>query len=536
MLRWAGWILIAQLIAAIAANWLTSGLERAMLTLFLVPLATMIIIVRSSPSGQTAGPWPMLKAIVVATMASLSAIYVWQRLVDPASFLGPVPASLIPMAMAGMGVIIFVSSGSVAVCFAARQTGLRRRIRWPVFITAASLLVLIGFALKLSVREMSPATLAEQVMQLEQSIDTDAAAKQQLSTLLAMLGRDQEAEAASAWIVSGERSAAAKPTAPPRDFDVRAQDWRTTIADIAAKNRIVIIMESHNAPKHREWIEQTLSTFREAGFAIYAAEGLGESGSALKQRGYPITSTGYYTNDPRFGNLLRKAIELGFEIREYDSFPRDAQQREQDQARALAAVFSSHPTTRLLVHAGHAHVFKRSLPGYRTMATLLWEVTGVEPYCILQTYDEPEAHDYRRLVQSIGPIDEPVMLTPMPAGLTDRQFFAVPEGAVDALVVHPLTVAKTPADREPVFDIGLTKLSCRWLGDDWPVVIGVYKPGEPNNAVALDQVMLREGERPFALWTPVNEYELRVFDQRGPMETVLVGDSDRIEIRAIDPR
>ena len=107
------------------------------------------------------------------------------------------------------------------------------------------------------------------------------------------------------------------------------------------------------------------------------------------------------------------------------------------------------------------------------------------------------------------------MLIPPPIRLPDLQFAGIPAGAIDALVIHPLSKGKPPAARKPVFPSDRTQISGRWQESEWPVVVGAYRTGEPVDAIALDQVLLRHGESEFELWIPPGPYELRITSTSG---------------------
>jgi hypothetical protein len=277
-------------------------------------------------------------------------------------------------------------------------------------------------------------------------------------------------------------------------------------------------MEAHNSPKHREWIEQVLPVLREAGFRDYAAEGLGESPQSLQQRGYPVTSTGFYVSDPQFGNVLRTAINLGLELHRYEAQGKNYRDREREQAANLAKLFAENPKLKLVVHAGYGHVFKKPLQGgEKMMAAYLWEMTAIEPYCILQTWHSPEEVEARQLARLVEG-NQPAMLVPAPRGLKDPQFM-YPDGAVDALVVHAPSVG-SPAERVHPYRAARKRIAGAWKGTEWPVLIGAFKKGESPDAVALDQAMLRAGERRFVLWVPPADYEVRLFGMRGRVKPV----------------
>ena len=255
-----------------------------------------------------------------------------------------------------------------------------------------------------------------------------------------------------------------------------------TFTKIAKQERLIIIMEAHNSPKHRQWIEQTLPILWNAGFRDYAAEGLSESGPSLKQRGYPLRSTGVYVSDPHFGNVLRTAIALDFDLHTYDTYGNDFEVREYGQAVNLAKLFAANPKLKLVVHAGYGHVLKTpDKTGMKTMAAHLWEMTGIEPYCIWQTFHSPEEREARQLAELSEPGGEPMMLVPAPTGLSDPQF-RFPPGSVDAIVVHPPGVGG-PDQRIHSFKKARLRVAGDWNGSEWPVLIGAFKKGESTDAV-----------------------------------------------------
>jgi hypothetical protein len=326
---------------------------------------------------------------------------------------------------------------------------------------------------------------------------------------------------------------------PDSDPPFVVTPWREAMTRIAAEQRLVLIMEAHTVTEHRAWIEQTLASFRTAGFTHYFAETIAEAGTTLKSRGYPTSTTGFYTLDPRFGNLVRTAIRLGFEVGGYDPRESDFDGREEHQAATLAARFASRRDTRMVVHAGHGHIFKREVRNVgRYMASRLWEKTGVEPFTIWQLSNQLASDVYRRLIQQIGPITEPVILVPPPRHVTEALF---PESsvqpAVDAIVIHPSRLGQEPTDRRGAFTDGMTRVPGTWLGKQWPVVIAAIADGERETAIALDQILLRRGETDFELWLPPTKYRIRVWGLNGPLSIKIkaISRSTSVRVDRADP-
>lgn len=405
----------------------------------------------------------------------------------------------------------------------------RRQIRWGAIVSLALLALAAAVMWRLwSGRHVAQWQILHNVIQIEEKgvVDRDV---QLLGWNLAILGRDDEVR---------RMDFHPQFELPPLDVDAQQLElhvmpWRDAFKQIADKHQIVMIMEDHFVSKHREMIGAVLPTLRDAGFTHYAAEAIGESAEPLNSRGYPIVGTGYYTSDPQFGNVIRRAIDLRFEVLGYDFRPFTHDGREEFAATTLANVLNRDSHAKLVVHAGHAHVFKHETDlGQRWLASRLWEKTGIEPFTIWQWSDMHDGHEYHVVADALakqGDFDEPVLLMPPPTNQSGLR--NVPD--VDAILVHPPDQSTAPHRRTVLFPDAMHCISGQWLTRQWPVVIAAYNSGEPANAIPLDQVMLRAGEQEFTLWIPASlTYELLVFNQHGLVDTAADDDRDFVLVRA----
>lgn len=148
--------------------------------------------------------------------------------------------------------------------------------------------------------------------------------------------------------------------------------------------QLVLFNEEHTQPRGRWLVGRLLPALYQQGFRYLAIEALNPADSAgLRQRGYPLTTSGYYTNEPHFGNLLRQARHLGFRLVAYES---EAADREQGQARnLLAATLARQPTARVVVLAGHGHINEAGISSSPSMAQWLRKLSGLNPLTIDQT-------------------------------------------------------------------------------------------------------------------------------------------------------
>lgn len=504
----------AYVAAGAVSNLFPAG-SRALASLCLITMLSMI----ASAYFKTQ-PRRMTPAVVAATALAMFAIGCWRRWFDPMAVVGPVPPSLEAVVLVVLGVINIAAAAIVAAVFS--SGGPVFRFRWAVF--GVTVTVLVAFCISVARRVEgvnSRQALLRRVVMLEQSSDRIGwGERQELSTTLAVLGRQQESREIPLLPEAVGQKPLDTPDTPDPDPRCVVTPWRDAITRIAAEHRLVLIMEAHTVTEHRAWIERTLVSFRAAGFTHYFAEAIAESGSTLRSRGYPTSRTGYYTLDPRFGNLVRTAMRLGFEVGGYDLADGDFGRREEYQAATLARQFAARPEIRMVVHVGHGHVFKHDVRNVgRYMAARLWKMTGVEPFTIWQSSNTLPNEEYRYLLRCVGPIAEPVMLVPPPQHVTEKFF---PESsvqpAVDAIVIHAPRLGREPTDRHGAFTGQMTRVPGVWQGNQWPVVIAAIPVGEPDDAIALDQIMLRRGEKGFELWLPHADYRIRVWSLDGPLD------------------
>ena len=132
------------------------------------------------------------------------------------------------------------------------------------------------------------------------------------------------------------------------------------------------------------------------------------------------------------------------------------------------------------------------------------------------------------MAKALGDFNEPMLLMPPPeAGSGLRN---IPP--VDAILVHPPEQRHRAAQRTVLFPNEMHRISGQWRSKEWPVVIAVYKQGEPATAIPLDQVMLRDGEQDFVLWIPASsKYDVVVFSQDGRLDSSWERDGDSVVVR-----
>ena len=178
---------------------------------------------------------------------------------------------------------------------------------------------------------------------------------------------------------------------------IKASDY---IIEEAKKNQVLIINEAHHNSFHRAFTKSLLQKLFDNGYKNLGLEALTNNDSlilALNKRKYPIQETGYYIKDPQFGNLVRDALEIGYELFPYEQTSgSNGKPREIEQAKNIRKFISSKPDEKFLIHCGFAHAYEGTYKAWeKAMAGRLTEYTGINPLTINQVlYSEKSKPEY----------------------------------------------------------------------------------------------------------------------------------------------
>lgn len=255
----------------------------------------------------------------------------------------------------------------------------------------------------------------------------------------------------------------------------------------ARATSVVLLNEAHDQPAHRVYCRQVLAQLVPLGYRYFAVEALTPEATGLNERGFPLSSSGFYTCEPSMGNLLRAATETGYQVfgheikesqeKEFADWRRRSNYRDSMQAVNILAVLRAHPQAKVFAYVGYDHVREKEDMGIKRLATYLRELGSINPLTIDQTVVYPSA-------KKAGPLAL-TSASGTPAIIGEYQ------GCVDLQVVHP-----------PV-----TRVNDRpdWLATTAPIVATIPPPyaGKPALAQLYDQTeYARYGERA----VPLDQY------------------------------
>jgi hypothetical protein len=218
--------------------------------------------------------------------------------------------------------------------------------------------------------------------------------KQLLATVDTIAGDYQQANEIYPYIGNGDKAKALLPLIPGSKV-VPATD---AISTAAQGRKAIFINENHGEPITRVLPYELLAKLRSEGYTHLALETLSRKASTRKdsrsacidtmdadlcRRGYALdlATTGIYSHEPIYGELIRHALELGFHIVAYDTDDAEGYAREEIGATRLAELMAHDRGARIVVLAGFEHIVKEE----GSLAQVFAQKTGVDPLTVDQT-------------------------------------------------------------------------------------------------------------------------------------------------------
>ena len=270
------------------------------------------------------------------------------------------------------------------------------------------------------------------------------------------------------------------------------------IAKLAKGRQAVFLNEAHSNALTRIVTVEVLAKLRADGFDTFAAETLYDTDKDLAQRGFPDSSSGFYTEEPVYAEMVRTALKLGFKVIPYEATSNaTGNEREQEQAHNLiAASLKKNPKARIIVNAGFAHIQKAGVYlGGKSMAQHFQRLTGIEPLCIEQTMMTPHLksnkdHPYYTAIMAMQKPTVPVIYVNV-----DGKPWSLKKEGYDASVVFPPEVYRR--ERPTWLALGGLRLPYQISGTicnlEYPCLIEARYKDEDDGAIPADRAVIELG-------------------------------------------
>ncbi len=287
------------------------------------------------------------------------------------------------------------------------------------------------------------------------------------------------------------------------------------ISELSKSNQIIIINEAHHNSSHRFFTKSLLQKLYNNGYRNLGLEALGNGeylDSTLNSRKFPILKTGHYIKDPQFGNLVREALEIGYELFAYENMEKGSgKPREIEQAKNIERVINSKPNEKFIIHCGFDHALEGIHKSWKkAMAGRLTEYTEINPLTINQVlYSEKSKSEYNHpLLKALNIKKSSVIIDKNnnPLKYERRDTWT------DIAVFHPIT-SYINARPNWLFENGNKNISIS-LTDieiEFPVMVLAFKKGEDiNSAVPIDITEVKNKTESFSLGLKQGNYDIVV--------------------------
>lgn len=275
---------------------------------------------------------------------------------------------------------------------------------------------------------------------------------------------------------------------------------------IAQKEQIIIFNEAHDNPYHRVATTSYLSTLYKHGFRYLALEALDEKDDTINNRKYPLQDiSGYYVNEPCYGDMVREALRLGFTLVAYDFESPIIDLRERKEAENIYnRIFVKNPKAKVVIHCGYGHGQDKKISNELSMmGYYLKDKSRINPFVVNQIYYISDT------------ISEPIFfLSP----ITNRIWHLPSDYDAEIFLPKPKWVNNRPN----WYSIG--KKRYEYLPDlkemnlTPPFLMQAFIKNEGENAVPLDQIEIDDINQPKGLWLYPGSYIFRVIDTQNAVK------------------
>lgn len=289
--------------------------------------------------------------------------------------------------------------------------------------------------------------------------------------------------------------------------NAKQQNARDHILERAKTEQLIIINEAHHNPMHRRFTASLLKDLYRQGYRYLGLEALEDS--TTNARNYAIKESGYYTNEPEFGNLIYEARKQGFILFRYEAAEdKNGKEREIEQAQNIKQFIQQHPDGKVIIHCGFDHVYEGEVRNWeKAMAGRLKEYTSIDPFTIDQVkFSEKSSPELSHYFVYASNSTAAFVLTDPKDGVF-RGITTPPQ--TDLTVIHPISQYK---QGRPNWRAAGRK--AYWLPKKkiksgvYPMQVLAYRAGEEANGIPADIIELESAADKKPLLLPPGQYVL----------------------------
>lgn len=296
------------------------------------------------------------------------------------------------------------------------------------------------------------------------------------------------------------------------------------IVSEARKHQVVIINEAHHVPYHRFFTMLLLKKLSQHGYNYFGAETLNLWDSSLTKVNYPTLSSGFYSAESQYGNLIRTALKTGFHVFAYEpNGVTNGMQREIEQARNIEKILKKDPDAKIIIHCGYSHLLEGEVHVWgKAMAGRLTEYTGIDPLTIDQV-ELTEHFDKRFENPYYKKFDYPDFVVPIHNGKMLPVNFRLENGPSDIFVYHPRTRLKYNRPHW-LFNYYSHEFINAKITISFPVLAKAYISTEnEKDAVPVDVIEIHSKEDSTALaLIPKTSYKIIVENEQKQTQTLFI--------------
>lgn len=295
--------------------------------------------------------------------------------------------------------------------------------------------------------------------------------------------------------------------------ELEMRDAVKAISQAADSYQVVMINEAHHVTQHRVLTYRLLKRLWDKGFRYLALEGLAQDAEDKLSKSYVHETSGYFTNEPLFANLVLYARQLGFQLVSYDygsDIGTGTEARERSAVKNLREkVFDNEPDAKMVIHVGYSHINEDSW-----LAHYLKEALKIDPLTVNQTEFTERSHvkhepeSYTWIIENHD-FDTPVVLTD-----NDGAFWSPTPEKYDIKVVWPRTTYRLNRPEWARLGRTLTPINKQWCKQSYPCTVEAYRVGGEDE-VPADRIVIFEQNEQTGVFTSKSSSRLKVSDVDG---------------------